>query len=55
MNKYLVDFEYYIPEFSSVELMADTEHQAKIDAEIELKSQYPEIEDLDIIRVTVLE
>lgn len=52
VKKYRVDFEYNVPEFSSIELNAETDALAAVDAEKELMEQFPEILDLEVIKVT---
>jgi hypothetical protein len=54
MTKYTVDFEYNIPEFSAIELEAETELDARQKAELIMEENYPEAVGLTIVKVTAV-
>jgi hypothetical protein len=55
MTKYKVDFEYFVPEFSEIELTADSSDEAADIALLEIQKLYPEAQEIEIVKVTQTE
>lgn len=51
MKTYQVDFDYWIPEFGSITLDADTEKEAKTQALELFEKDYPEARDIEVFEI----